>query len=327
MILTAVRHRRTPSRVLVAVAYLCASVSSPPQAAAAIVAPSPQCPSVAQAKVHAQEGSAKRDASDLLGAADEMEAAYRCMPEADGSLHDRRWIYIAAFLEIIKELQASNLDARPSPDARHEQLCRMQALLQDYLRSVAAIQPPSQSTLAAKKRLENVDQELMATPHHECVKVEVPEEENLMSKVRGGEAVEGLVQPKPEPVTTPQPHRPLQPLHPLHPHRALWISGGVVGGLAIAAGVVMGVELKNGAKIEGQTSAAKEVGDLQRIREDLYPRGSLANKLAISGAILGGALLVSAITILGVAGHRTRLTKRNVSLNVTPLGIGFYGRF
>ncbi len=271
------------------------------------------CPDEAAAAMEAERAFKLRRGEFLAEAADAFAAAYRCMPP--DRKHEERWEHLASYLETVQRLPAA------TPAAAHVQLCRARALIADYQQSIRTASPAPETANYAAAEHQRIDEELARQAPGEGACDE-------------GSAAPGPAAPKPSvpaPSTSSEPPGPETAAEPRidpvarrgAPARPLWIAGAATGAASVIPLVIMGIGLRKGGQAETDAAQAMTTGELQQIRDDIHPNGVLGNRLAYAGAIVGGALFITSVALLTVAGRRARLGRARV----TAAGSGLLVRF
>lgn len=262
------------------------------------------CPNTSDAAARAKQGYGLQRSGAYADAANEFEAAYRCMP-ADTAA-DARWEYLVSLQDLISKL--------PEGDDRTQVVCRIRGLVREFTASVRDETPaPESATYAvdAERELDELTNSGAACPQAPAV-------------------TPPKVTPQSDPPPDPAPVEPITTIDEKpaaaprqRPGRPLKIAAATVGAAALAPLAVMLAGIVRGGQLESQSADAKQKVDLQQAR-DLHPAGVVANRMAYAGAIVGGAMAVTSIA-LAVAGsrraHRSKYTR------VTPTVGGVLIRF
>lgn len=154
-------------------------------------------------------------------------------------------------------------------------------------------------------------------------------------RLREAEAKEPEPEPDPEPpVAAPRQPEP-EPADPetddvRRPGRALTITGLTVAGLGVGASAIWIAGLIGAQRAEDDLAATTSISD-ENTRIDAFDRGDRANTLALTGAVVSGALVVGgmALFVAGrvIASRRGAATACLPSVGPRTAGLGCTIRF
>lgn len=110
------------------------------------------------------------------------------------------------------------------------------------------------------------------------------------------------------------------------------IAGGITLGTGAAMLAVMGIGLGRGVKLDDQGDQAIAGGNADpNDLQDLLGKGLTANRLAIAGGVLGGALTITGAALVATGVIRERRVRKNIALAPTWLpgggGVHLTARF
>lgn len=285
-----------------------ALIAAPLQAAPArgkVEKPAPAAvdPAVlAQFEVGFTEGQALFDSGDLLGAARRWIAAAELLQETTANRDQRAGIYEYVVDAFVRGFQ----DGGKLKDLR-EASAAVDAYCDGYTRAYGTETPLGPKVAAARMELKS----RLTAAEEKAAQTSVAKPKPL-----GGPEATGPA-PMPEPAPTGKPWKPLV------------ITGAVltgVAGLSIAASVYGGV---SGIGLTRDYDATCTKDDPSASCQDLLAKGTGANRLAVSGAVLGVLLLGAGVPLLVIGMKRKQASRQALQPLLAPgfVGIGLRGRF
>lgn len=292
--------RRTPHLRLAALAtcvsLVCASFGPAIALAATVEAPPDESSSNAEAETMFRRGQAKYETADYNGAIDLWTEAYSLVDSTPETASIKALLLYNLAQAHVKAYELDEDDIH---------LKQAQQLLQSFRNNLELLYEDKaqldEETKKVDERLAEIEQMLAAAkPAPEPEPDEPPPPE---------------LEPEPEPVIDdPSDARPGKPLI---------ITGGVLLGLGVGAGVVAIA----GAVIG---SGANDIADLDPsdvvAREQRFATGRTGNTLAIVGAVGAGLLLPIGAALIGVGAKRNGKAKPGTALlQNTRLGASFGG--